>query len=430
MRRLLSASLLLAAAASAPAAEKPLTLEEALASVEAAHPLMQAAQADLDLALADEKFAGSSNDATLTAEAVLRQGRPTTGDDDWLDDNVGRLVLRKTLLDFGRQSGQVAAARQEVNARQLALMDTRDARRIDIMARFFDVMLADLRYGAENEFMAVFYVRWDDSKKRYDLGELTPSQLAELEARYQDQREKRNRSLMAQRTTRQKLANSLNQPGKLPSVLAPPQLKQNDLPLPTYEDMLPLALESNRKLLALQSQLNAVASRSDAIRAGRAPTLDVEVIAGDYSRDTTTRDRVSGALILNWPIYQGERIDGRLARQIAERTRLEAQAEQYRRDLAESLLETLQEIEWLRNSARPAAKVQIDYRDKVLDRARAEYELEMRTNLGMTMAETQASAIRASEVEYRLALALARLEALVGRPLAEFASQTKLTENK
>jgi outer membrane protein TolC len=194
--------------------------------------------------------------------------------------------------------------------------------------------------------------------------------------------------------------------------------------------MLPLALESNRNLLALQSRLNAVASRSDAIRASRAPTLDVEVIAGDYSRDTSTRDRVSGALILNWPIYQGERVDGRLARQIAERTRLEAQTEQYRRELAESLLETLQEIEWLRNSARPAAKVQIDYRDKVLDRARAEYELEMRTNLGMTMAETQASAIRANEVEYRLALALARLEALVGRPLAEFASQTKLTENK
>ncbi len=429
MRRLLSASLLLAAT-SALAAENPLALEEALAAVDAAHPMMQAAQADLDLALADEKIAGSGNDATLTAEAILRQGRPTTGDDDWLDDNVGRLVLRKTLLDFGRESGQVDAARQEANARRLALMDVRDARRIEIMARFFDVLLADARHDTENEFMAVHYVRWDDSKKRYDLGEMSASQLAELEARFQDSREKRNRNLLAQRATRQRLANSLNQPGKLPSALEPPRLRQNDLPLPAYEDTLPLALESNRKLRALQARLDAVASRSDAIRAGRAPTLDVEVIAGDYSRNTATRDTVSGGLILNWPIYQGERIDGHLARQIAERTRLEAQAEQYRRELAESLLDTLQEIDWLRNSARPAAKVQIDYRDKMLDRARAEYELEMRTNLGMTMAETQQAAIRASEIEYRLALALARLEALVGRPLAEFATQTKLTEKQ
>ncbi|KAB2312975.1 TolC family protein [Betaproteobacteria bacterium SCN2] len=428
MKRVLSASLLLAAV-SALAAETPLTLEAALSTADAAHPVMQAARADLDLALADEKVAGSVNDATLAAEAILRRGRPTVGDDDWLDDNVGRLVLRKTLLDFGRESGQVAAARQEVNARQLALMDTRDARRIDIMARFFDVLLADARYGAENEFMAVHYVRWDDSKKRHELGEMSDSQLAELEVRFQDARERRNRSLMAQRATRQRLANALNQPGRLPSVLALPQLGHNDLSLPTYEDLLPLALESNRKLLALQAQLNAVASRSDAIRASRAPTLDVEVIAGDYSRDTSTRDRLSGGLVLNWPLYQGERVDSRLARQVAERTRLEAQVEQARRELSEGLLETLQEIEWLRSSARPAARAQIDYRDKALDRARAEYELEMRTNLGETMAETQQAAIRASEAEYRLALALARLEALVGQALTAFATQTKLTEN-
>ncbi len=427
--RLISASLLLAAA-SALAAESPLTLEEALAAAEAEHPQTQAAQADLDLALADEKVAASGNDATLSAEGVLRQGRSTVGDGDWQADNIGRLVLRKTLLDFGRRQGQVDAARQEANARQLALMEARDARRIDIMARFFDVLLADMRYGADNEFMAVLYVSWDDSKKRHELGELNASELALLEARYQDQREKRNRSLMAQRATRQKLAHALNRPGRLPGVLAPPELKNNDLPLPAYEDMLPLAQESNRKLLALRAQLNAVAARSEAIRAGRSPTLDMELMAGDYSRDASTRDRVSGGLILNWPIYQGGRVDARLARQLAERTRLEAQAEQFRRELADSLLETLQEIEWLRTSARPAAKAQIEYRDKALDRARAEYELEMRTNLGASMAETQSAAIRAAEVEYRLALALARLEALAGRPLAEISPQLKLSEKK
>lgn len=426
--RLLSAGLLLIAA-SALAQEKALSLEEALAAADAGHPLMQAAQADLDLALAEERIAASGNDATLNAEGVLRQGRPTAGNGDWREDNIARLALRKTLLDFGRRQGQVDAARQEANARQLALMDVRDARRIDIMARFFDVMLADMRYGADNEFMAVLYVRWDDSKKRHELGELNASELALLEARYQDQREKRNRSLMAQRVSRQKLAHALNQPGRLPGTLAPPQLKNNDRPLPAYEDLLPLALESNRKLLAMQAQLNAVAARSEAIRAGRSPTLDMELMAADYSRDASTRDRLSGGLILNWPIYQGGRIDSRLARQLAERTRLEAQAEQFRRELAESLLETLQEIEWLRTSARPAAEAQIEYRDKALDRARAEYELEMRTNLGASMAETQVAAIRAAEAEYRLALALARLEALAGRPLADFPTQTRLTEN-
>lgn len=422
MMRLSPASLLLVAA-SALAAEKPLTLEEALAAADAPHPLMRAAQANLDLALADQQLADSSNDVTLTAEAALRQGRPTVGPNDWLEDNIGRLVLRKTLLDFGREEGQVEAARQEVNAQRLALMDARDARRIDIMGRFFDVLLADARYGAENEYMAVYYVSWDDSQKRFDLGELSPSALAEIEARYQDQREKRNRSMMAQRATRNRLANALNQPGQLPSELVPPRLEQNDTPLPGYQELLPVAFESNRKLLALQSRLNAVASRSEAVRASRAPTVDVELAAGSYSRDAVTRDSVSGGLILNWPLYQGERVDSRLAREVAERTRIEAELEQFKLKLSESLLETIQEIDCLRGSVRPAAKAQIEYRDKALERARAEYELEMRTNLGVTMADTQAAAVRAQEAEYRLALALARLEALVGKPLAEFARQ-------
>jgi hypothetical protein len=53
-----------------------------------------------------------------------------------------------------------------------------------------------------------------------------------------------------------------------------------------------------------------------------------------------------------------------------------------------------------------------------LERARAEYELELKTNLGNSMAETQVARLRKRAVEYRLALAWARLEALLGGPEA------------
>ena len=43
--------------------------------------------------------------------------------------------------------------------------------------------------------------------------------------------------------------------------------------------------------------------------------------------------------------------------------------------------------------------------------------MELRTNLGTSMAETQSARLRRRAVEYRLALALARLEALLGTPL-------------
>lgn len=414
---------------SAQAAEKPLTLEAALATVDAPHPRLQSAQAQLDLALADQQIAGSSKDATLTLEGALRRGQTTLNPPNWQDDNSARVVLRKTLLDFGREQGFVEAARQQVNAQRLALLDAGDARRIDIMARYFDVLLADAQAAADNEYMAVYYVSWDDAKKRYELGELNSRDLTQLEARYQDQREKRNRNQFMQRTSRQKLSNAMNQPGHLANVLAMPPLLQNNQALPEYEDLLTFTMQHNRKLLALQSQLNGVASRTDAIRASRAPTVDMELSANDYSRDNVTRDHYSGSLILNWPIYQGERVDGKLARETAERLRIEAEAEQFRRDLAENLLETWLEIDWLKNTARPAAKVQVNYRDQALERARAEYEMEMKTNLGTAMADTQTASLRSQQVEFRLALAIARLEALLGQPIAEIV-QPKLAEKK
>lgn len=423
MRRRLC--VLLLAGSTANAGGNPLTLEEALTAAEAAHPQVMAAQADLNLALADLSLVGSAKDPLLNLEGQLRRGQTTRNGLNWQDDHGARLVFRKPLLDFGRESGQVDAARQEVAARRLGLMDIRDTRRIDIMARFFDVLLADAQYAADNEYTAVYYVSWDDSKKRFELGELNARDLAQLEARYQDQREKRNRSLMAMRTARQKLANTLNRPGQLPAELAPPDLPQNELNLPDYEILLPVALKNNRQLLAQDARLKAVTARTESIRADRSPTLDVEMYASDYNRDTATRDRYSAGLVLNWPLYQGERIDSRLAREAAQRARLEAAFEQGRRDLADTLLETLLEIEWLKTAARPAAKVQIDYRDHVLERARGEYELELKTNLGTAMADTQAAAIRQKQVEYRLALALARLEALAGTPLKEFAQGTK-----
>ena len=97
-----------------------------------------------------------------------RAGRADFG--GWRANNVGRIVARKPLFDFGRSSQAIAAADQEVAARQTALFHVQSLRRIDIMARYFDVLLADMQYAADNEFMAVAYVSWDNAKDRFNVG--------------------------------------------------------------------------------------------------------------------------------------------------------------------------------------------------------------------------------------------------------------------
>ena len=405
----------LAWALSGAAGAADLTLDEALAAVAVAHPDRRMAESDLALSRADRDQAASRQDFSLFLDGSLRTGRRLDG--DWNPDNVGRIVARKPLLDFGRTGQAVAAADQEIAARQADLLNAESLRRIDIMARFFDVLLADQQYAADNEFMTVAYLDWDKARERFELGIGNRPDLLRLEAFYQDWRERRNASLQRMRSARQKLAHAMYSQDKLPTTLAEPVLQGNARPVPEYDSLLPWVMQKNPRVQALQAQLAAADARLASIRAERHPTLDAEVIGGSYSRESVIRDELSAGLVFNIPLYQGGRVDARTARELVLKERRAAELEKLKLDLSDTLLATLQEIEWLRGSGRAAADKQVEYRDWVLERARAEYELELKTNLGSSMAETQTALLRRKQVEYRLALALARLEALSGGSL-------------
>lgn len=403
---------LLAWTLSTTASAEPLTLDEALASVAAPHPDRRVAESELALARANREEADSRQDFSLSLDGSLRTGRQPGG--DWKPDNIGRIVARKPLFDFGRSSQAIAAADDEVTARQEALYTVESLRRIDIMARYFDVLMADRQYAADNEFMAVAYVAWDNAKDRFKVGQISQPSLLKLETEYQDIRERRNASEQRMRSARQRLAQAIYRPDTLPEELIEPELKDNARPVPDYETLLPWVMAKNPRILALRAQLSASEARLAAIRAERNPTLDAEVIGGGYSRESVTRDEASAGLVFTIPLYQGGRVDARIARELAQKERTAAELEKLKFDLSGTLLATLQEIEWLRGSRRAAADKQIEYRDWALERARAEYELELKTNLGTSMAETQMAQIRRKQVEYRLALALTRLQALSG----------------
>lgn len=64
------------------------------------------------------------------------------------------------------------------------------------------------------------------------------------------------------------------------------------------------------------------------------------------------------------------------------------------------------------------SKALADYRDLYLDRSRALYELDIKTDLGDTMTQTSAARLRGAATRDALALAWAQVDALLGgRPL-------------
>ena len=103
-----------------------------------------------------------------------------------------------------------------------ALLSPLASQQLEIMERFFDVLLADLSYARYNEAMAVAYIQYDRANIRRELGQLSELRVAELEAVYRDLLRKQAASEGSQRLTRALLAQALGQPARLPRDLDPP----------------------------------------------------------------------------------------------------------------------------------------------------------------------------------------------------------------
>lgn len=402
-----------------------LTLETVLAHAEAPHPDLDLARARQSAAQAEQQLSESLNDFRVSLEGTLRSGRNDSYNDRFHPDNQARLNARKVLFDAGRLDSGIAAAREEADARDLQLLDTRAQRRLTLMARYFDALLADMQYAADTEFMAVAYVNWDNAKDRRDLGQMPQWELAELESRYLDSRTRRNDVVRKLRDKRMQLGLALNRAEPVKEDLVDPKLADNDRPLPELAPLLDAMLAHNPRLQAQKQMLAAARNRIEGVRADNRPSLEFEAEAASWSRQASTRDDVRAGLNFVWPLWQGGRIDARMAREQAVFQERQAQYDKLQQELRQSLADTWEEIHYLRDSERRGGDANAHYRELALEKARAEYEMELKTNLGSSMAETQTAHLRLRAVEYRLALALARLEALLGTSLESVKVENK-----
>ena len=137
------------------------------------------------------------------------------------------------------------------------------AQRLEIMQRFYDVLLADLSYMRDNEAMAVGYVQYDRALARSELGQFSNLAVAELEAAYQRIRRQRAASDASRRLTRALLAQALGQPTDLPKTLVQPPLPAAaETAAPELEAVVAAALADNPRV---RERLDAGGDAADAV---------------------------------------------------------------------------------------------------------------------------------------------------------------------
>jgi len=162
------------------------------------------------------------------------------------DDLSARLPRRQPLyLDCQRLAFRNSdVADPDRNQPLDPLISAQDAQRLEIMARFFDVLLADLSFASNNEAMAVAYVQFDRASVRSELGQLSALRVLELESVYQEILHRRTASEISQQLTRTLLAQALGDPTDLPRNLLEPAVSAPPQSLPTADEILTQASEN------------------------------------------------------------------------------------------------------------------------------------------------------------------------------------------
>lgn len=394
----------------------PLTLEHALSMADEPHPDLAVMQADVLSAEAARRRVDAATDINAYIEGRLQYvDPPALSPTQSNDDHRLGLIIRKELYDFGRSTSQSNAAQAEIAGQQMLYLNARSQRRLQIMNRFFDVLLADLNFLRYNEEMATAYVEWDRRQDRRELGQMSDYEVLEQETRYQRVRYLRYESMNQQRQTRARLAEVLNRPGQLPANLVAPSLDMLKREIPEYEDLLKAAMENNYQLKALRAQHEAGQQRLEVARSTNNARVFGNLEAYEYSTERTgSSDRFRAGVTVEIPVFTGDREDAEVATAKAESYRLRAQLSKVENDIRQAVLETWLQLDALRVQREEMQTLEV-FRELNLDRSRALYEMEVKADLGDAMVQiTEAQYLRL-QTDYRMALAWMKMDILTGQ---------------
>lgn len=407
----------------------PLTLEQALALADQSHPDLDLADATLLRARAELAEVEAEDDLELKLTGALSAVDPSVNAvDQSNNDSWARLRLSKLLYDFGRTDRARAVAQANTQGRLWRLLDTRQTRRLEVMARYFDVLLADLEYARDNEAMSIAFVRLDRGHSRSELGQLSDIELLELENRYQQSRRKLIGSQNRQRSSRSLLALTLNRLDDLPAELEYPPpaepYQQGEI-----ETLTQRVLDGNPVLQALRAEVESAMQGLRAAEAEDNPEIRGELAAAEYNRKLGGRNPLSASLILEIPLYTGNRVDAKKALQRARLQEQRANLSRYELDLRQQILEHWLELQRLAIE-REELLVTSDFRDLTQERSRALYDLEAASDLGDSMVQIADLYLMQAENDFQSRLLQARLNALAGSLIPTETTNNMTTEER
>ena len=393
---------------------EPLTLDIALNLIDQQHPDLRFVHAGVQASRSNLQQILSTNDLNINLQATARWIDPSdVSINKTQEDHRLGLSANKTLYDFGRSTSQIDAATQQVLSQNLQYLNARQHQYLIVMQRYFDVVLADLQFYRYNEEMAVAFIQFDRIQVRHKLGQHTEVEVSEKEVEYNRVRRLRTYSQNQQRVTRSLLAQALNRPNNLPATVAKPEVDVNPRKLPDVDQTQKIVRKNNPVLKALRAKLIAAKNNIHFAQAGDNPVLTGGIETFAYDRETSSSDKWRAQITLDIPLWSGSRVDAAVAKAKSEVYKVEAELAQQELLLEQQVLELLLGLETLKVKYDEVISA-MNFTELSLDESRALYELEVKSDLGLSMVKFSEAERDVVKTSFDIALAWAQLDALSG----------------
>lgn len=395
---------------------EPLTLESALLFADKSDQYqLQSAEEQLQQAIAEAGQSRSVNDFSVNLSGRLRQvGVSDEGEADQDNDSVVSLYVRKPLYDFGKTAGYDDLAEMTVDLRQLEKSYLIEQRELSISQKYFDVLNADNEFLRHNEDLAIGFIRFDRARENQELGLASELEVLERQAEYEVIRQNRYNSENLQRLTRVLLAEELGFPDSPPSEVSVPELIPKIEITDDVDALVAQAFKHSLRLQIQRKKLDIALQTIEVARHTTGPLIDAELEVSEYAREGSTRDDWRATLYFDVPLYSGSREKTAILGASAKYRQVLSNMQKFRSEIRIEVLKLWQAIR--QNSLRLGGEIiNQEYRDMVLDRSRAEYELEFKTDLGDSMVQFSNSRMKAYQARFALEMAWRQLEKLVGK---------------